>query len=79
MKPLLPEKESGNGTGAKMLVQANYHSLGDGFATLQALIGTDKLIRRFPASVFVAASPDPGFVPVHSCFRGMQRNSGHKA
>lgn len=28
---------------------------------------------------FVAASPDPGFVPVRSSCRGMQRNPGHKA
>jgi hypothetical protein len=35
MQPLLPEKESGNGTGAKMLVQAKYCAraipLSDGF------------------------------------------------
>jgi hypothetical protein len=26
MQPLLPEKESGNGTGAKMLAQAKYRA-----------------------------------------------------
>lgn len=31
------------------------------FATLQTLIGTDTLTGRFPASVFVATSPDPAF------------------
>jgi len=35
MQPLLPEKENGNGTGAKMLVQAKYYAraipLSDGF------------------------------------------------
>jgi len=49
------------------------------FATLQALIGTDKLVRRFPASVFVATSPDPAFVPVRCCHRGTRRNPGHWA
>ena len=34
------------------------------FATLQTLIGTDKLVRRVPASIFGITSPDPALPPL---------------
>src|SRR5689334_20642811 len=34
------------------------------FATLQTLIGTDKLVRRVSASIFGITSPDPALPPL---------------
>ncbi|PWE42304.1 hypothetical protein C9I50_10750 [Pseudomonas prosekii] len=34
------------------------------FATLQTLIGTDKLVRRVPAFIFGITSPDPALPPL---------------
>jgi len=63
MQPLLPEKESGNGTGAISLVQAKYHALSiplsDGFRYPSFFDRYWSSARHFQSVVFFIRTPAP--------------------
>jgi hypothetical protein len=66
MQPLLPEKESGNGTGAISLVQAKYHAvsipLSDGFRYPSFFDRYWSSARTLQSIDFVAATPAPALL-----------------